>query len=49
MFKIQPFKEHEKDRIDRDTEKFPFKFKAAIKKWNPNIDYKVFENSEAYK
>ena len=47
MFKTEPLKEHEKDRIDRNTERFPYKFIAAIKR--RNVDYKVFENSEAYK
>ena len=34
MFKIEPLEEQKKDRIDRDTEKFPFKFIAAIKEKN---------------
>ena len=49
MFKIEPLKDHEKDKIDRNTEKFPFKFTAAIKKSNPNVDEKEFENSKEYK
>ena len=49
MFKIEPLKDHEKDKIDRNTEKFPFKFTAAIKKSNPNVDEKIFESSEVYK
>jgi hypothetical protein len=49
MFKIEPLKDNEKDRLDRNTEKFPFKFTGAIKKNNPNVDENIFENTEVYK
>jgi hypothetical protein len=37
-FKIDPLKDHEKDKIERKIEKFPFKFADTVKSINQDAD-----------